>query len=49
MPESTWQWFLSGGSQQLLLTAIVFLLVGLFLGKRMRSSGKINLGRESRG
>lgn len=38
MPESTWQWFLGGGSQQILLTAIVFLLIGLFLGKRMRSS-----------
>ena len=37
MLESTWQWFTGGGSQQILLTAIVFLLVGLFLGKRMRS------------
>ena len=37
MLESTWQWFLGGGSQQILLTAIVFLLIGLFLGKRMRS------------
>ncbi len=37
MLESTWQWFLSGGSQQILLTAIAFLLIGLFLGKRMRS------------
>ncbi|EFK05918.1 tetratricopeptide repeat protein [delta proteobacterium NaphS2] len=36
MLESTWQWFADGGSQQILLTAIVFLLVGLFLGKRMR-------------
>ena len=36
MLESTWQWFLDGGSQQILLTAIVFLLIGLFLGKRMR-------------
>ncbi len=39
MLESTWQWFLGGGSQQILLTAIVFLLIGLFLGKRMRSPG----------
>jgi lipopolysaccharide biosynthesis regulator YciM len=38
MLESTWQWFLGGGSQQILLTAIVFLLIGLFLGKHMRSS-----------
>ncbi len=37
MLESTWQWFLGGGSQQILLTAIFFLLIGLFLGKRMRS------------
>jgi lipopolysaccharide assembly protein B len=37
MLESTWQWFLGGGSQQILLTAIVFLLIGLFLGKRIRS------------
>jgi len=37
MLESTWQWFLGGGSQQILLTAIVFLLVGIFLGARMRS------------
>ena len=39
MLESTWQWFLGGGSQQILLTAIVFLLIGLFLGKRMRLPG----------
>ena len=39
MLESTWQWFLCGGSQQILLTAIVFLLIGLFLGKRMCSPG----------
>lgn len=39
MLESTWQWFLGGGSRQILLTAIVFLLIGLFLGKRMRSPG----------
>ena len=37
MLESTWQWFLGGGSQQILLTAIVFLLIGVFLGARMRS------------
>ena len=37
MLESAWQWFTGGGSQQILLTAIVFLLLGLFLGKRMRS------------
>jgi len=37
MLESTWQWFLGGGSQQILLTAYFFLLIGLFLGKRMRS------------
>jgi lipopolysaccharide assembly protein B len=37
MPASIWQWFLGGGSQQILLTAIVFLLIGLFLGARMRS------------
>jgi len=39
MLESTWQWFTGGGSQALFLTAIVFLLIGLFLGKRMRSPG----------
>ena len=43
MLESTWQWFISGGSQQILLTAIVFLLLGLFLGKRMRSPGEDKL------
>jgi lipopolysaccharide assembly protein B len=37
MPASIWQWFLGGGSQQILLTAIVFLLIGIFLGARMRS------------
>ena len=37
MLESTWQWFFGGGSQQILLTAIVFLLIGVFLGARMRS------------
>ncbi len=37
MLESTWQWFFGGGSQQILLTAIVFLLIGLFLGSRIRS------------
>ena len=36
MLESTWQWFLGGGSQQILLTAIVFLLIGFFLGSRIR-------------
>lgn len=34
MLESTWQWFLGGGSQQILLTAIIFLLIGFFLGSR---------------
>ncbi len=38
MLESTWQWFTGGGSQLILLTAIIFLLIGLFLGKRMGSS-----------
>ena len=37
MLESIWQWFLGGGSLQILLTAIVFLLIGVFLGVRMRS------------
>ena len=44
MLESTWQWFLGGGSQQILLTAIVFLLVGVFLGARMRSPGEKKQG-----
>jgi lipopolysaccharide biosynthesis regulator YciM len=38
MLESAWQWFTGGGSQQILLTAVVFLLVGLFLGRRMRTA-----------
>lgn len=40
MLESIWQWFLDGGSQQILLTAVVFLLIGVFLGARMRSPGE---------
>lgn len=38
MLASIWQWFLDGGSQQMLICAIIFLLIGLYLGIRIAQS-----------